>query len=130
MAGLPPVVCNASHMNQVFLNLLSNAADAIAGTGRIDVSGRVDGDLVEVRVTDSGSGIPPELLDRLFEPFFTTKPVGQGTGLGLSISFGIVRDHGGTIFAKSGPQGGSTFTVRLPIGGTHPRPTPPTAARP
>jgi PAS domain S-box-containing protein len=123
MAGLPHVVCNASHVNQVFLNLLSNAADAISGKGRIDVTGRVDGDYVEIRVTDSGAGIPPELMDRLFEPFFTTKPVGQGTGLGLSISFGIVRDHGGTISASSEPGRGSTFTVRLPIAGK------PTAAR-
>lgn len=117
MTGLPEVVCNASHLNQVFLNLLSNAADAIPGKGRIDVTGRVDGDSVEIEVTDSGTGIPPEIQDRLFEPFFSTKPVGQGTGLGLSISFGIVRDHGGTISAKSEPGRGSTFTVRLPIAG-------------
>jgi two-component system NtrC family sensor kinase len=117
LSGLPKVVCNAAHMNQVFLNLVSNAADAIAGPGRIDVTGRVVGDFVEIQVADTGSGIPPEVLPKIFEPFFSTKPLGEGTGLGLSISYGIIRDHGGTITAEPRPDGGTVFRVRLPLRG-------------
>jgi signal transduction histidine kinase len=120
MDGLPPVVCNSSQLGQVFLNLLTNAADAIEGPGHIRVSGSVDGEFVEVRLADDGVGIAPADLQRLFEPFFTTKPVGSGTGLGLSISYAIVRDHGGSIQASSEPGRGTTFMVRLPIRGGGP----------
>ena len=77
----------------------------------------MDGDAVFIAVTDSGSGIDPAVRERIFDPFFTTKPLGQGTGLGLSISYGIVKDHGGEISVDSTPGNGSTFTVRLPVGG-------------
>jgi signal transduction histidine kinase len=110
---LPPVWCQPSQLNQVFLNLLVNAAHAIEKNGRIAVRTRVDGDTVAVSVSDTGHGIKPEHLNRIFDPFFTTKPVGKGTGLGLSLSYGIVKKHGGTIDVASGPEG-TTFTVRLP----------------
>jgi two-component system NtrC family sensor kinase len=121
---LPPVACYAGQMNQVFMNLLSNAIDAIeqkGEPGEIFVKTAVikdDGEAprVSVSVRDTGTGIPPDKIKRVFDPFFTTKPVGHGTGLGLSVSHGIVTKHGGTIRVESRPGEGSTFTVELPIG--------------
>ncbi|MES2016222.1 MAG: ATP-binding protein [Pseudomonadota bacterium] len=118
---LPPVLCLASQLNQVFMNLLVNAAQAIQEHGVITLRTGVDGDMVWVAIGDSGCGIAPEVLNRIFEPFFTTKPVGSGTGLGLSLSYGIVNQHGGRIDVSSVVGSGTTFTVRLPI-------TPPAAA--
>jgi two-component system NtrC family sensor kinase len=107
---------HAGQLNQVFMNLLSNAAQAVAGRdgARIDlVTRRADGQVV-IEVIDNGPGIPAEILPRIFDPFFTTKEVGQGSGLGLSIVHGIVERHGGTIEVDSHVGGGTTFTVTLP----------------
>jgi len=114
---LPEVECKPSQLNQVFLNILLNAAHAIDGDarGRIAVRTGRTGDEVWVEVADSGCGIAPEVLPHIFDPFFTTKPVGVGTGLGLSISYGIVRDHGGRIEVDSTPGIGSCFRIVLPI---------------
>ena len=118
---LPLVMCAPAQINQVFLNLLVNALQAIEATskggGRIEIRTRAAGDEVIVEVADDGRGIPAELLPRIFDPFFTTKAVGEGTGLGLSISHGIVSDHGGRIEVESTPGQGSRFRVILPIRG-------------
>ena len=113
---LPEVQCLASELNQVFLNLLVNAAHAItAERGTITIRTGTEGDQVCVEVSDDGCGIPPENLSRIFDPFFTTKPVGKGTGLGLSLSYGIVKKHGGRIDVRSEPGQGTTFRVLLPV---------------
>jgi two-component system NtrC family sensor kinase len=117
----PPVLCNAGQLNQVFMNLLTNAAQAIDGHGLITVrTGAVDGDAgaeVWVEVEDDGCGISPEHQARIFEPFFTTKPVGKGTGLGLSLAWSIVQKHGGRIEIDSAPGSGTCFRVCLPVDG-------------
>jgi signal transduction histidine kinase len=112
---MPEIECMPSQLNQVFMNLLVNAAHAIAERGTITIVAEAVGDEVRVAITDTGSGIAPEVLGRIFDPFFTTKPVGQGTGLGLSLSYGIVRRHGGRIDVESEPGVGTTFRVWLPI---------------
>lgn len=112
---LPSVRCVASQINQVVMNLLTNAEQAITGRGTITVRTGMDDDSVWFEVQDTGCGIAPDKQARIFEPFYTSKPVGQGTGLGLSISFGIVQRHGGSITVKSSPDAGSTFRVTLPI---------------
>lgn len=113
--SLPEVECIASKLNQVFMNLLVNAAHAIEDRGTIWIrTGIADDDWVWVEVEDTGKGIPPENVSRLFEPFFTTKPVGKGTGLGLSVSYGIVEQHGGKIDVRSEVGKGSVFRVWLP----------------
>jgi PAS domain S-box-containing protein len=111
---IDPIDCIPSQLNQVFMNLLVNAANAIETHGRITVSTAQDTDHVTVSVSDTGSGIRAEHLDRIFEPFFTTKPVGKGTGLGLSLSYGIVQKHGGRIEVDSEVGRGTTFRVILP----------------
>ena len=114
--SIPDIECLPSQLNQVFMNLLFNAAHAIQGPrGAITLSTGQEGDSVWVEVADSGSGIAPENLSRIFDPFFTTKPVGKGTGLGLSLSYGIVRKHNGRIEVTSEPGKGATFRVILPI---------------
>jgi signal transduction histidine kinase len=113
---LPKVPCSAGQINQVVLNLLKNAADAIPGaSGDIWIRTRRDGDNVEISVRDSGTGIPPEVLSKIFDPFFTTKPVGKGTGLGLSVSMQLIEKHGGRLWAESPPGQGATFFIRLPL---------------
>ena len=112
---IPDIRCVPSQLNQVFMNLLVNAAQAIADRGRITITTGRRGDEVFVAVRDSGAGIPDELRTRIFDPFFTTKPVGTGTGLGLSVSHGIVQRHGGRIEVSSQPGAGSEFRVWLPI---------------
>jgi two-component system, NtrC family, sensor kinase len=112
---LPEVQCIAPQLNQVFLNLLVNASDAIIDQGTIHVRTGCSGDQVFVQIADSGAGIAPEILRRIFDPFFTTKPVGKGTGLGLSLSYGIVQKHHGRIDVQSIIGKGTTFTVFLPI---------------
>jgi len=113
---LPAIKCHPQQLNQVFLNMLVNAAHAIETRGEITVSSRREGDLVAVAISDTGGGIPEEIRSRIFEPFFTTKAVGKGTGLGLSISYDIIEKHGGSIEVESSPAG-TTFTIRLPIEG-------------
>jgi signal transduction histidine kinase len=112
---LPLVKCLASQLNQVFMNLIVNAAQAIKESGVITIRTGVDNGWVRVSIADTGAGIAPENLSRIFEPFFTTKPVGQGTGLGLSLSYNIVNKHGGRIEVESEMGKGTTFTVYLPV---------------
>ncbi len=112
---LPPVVGSADRLEQVVLNLLLNAKDAMNGEGRVRVRLRRHGSAAELIVHDEGPGIAPEVLDRLFEPFVTTKPVGQGTGLGLAVCHTLVERLGGTIEAENPPEGGARFVVRLPL---------------
>jgi PAS domain S-box-containing protein len=115
-AELPPIPCAPQELQQVFLNLVLNANQAIAPGGAIRLETALEPDAVLVRVSDDGCGIAPELAERIFDPFFTTKPVGEGTGLGLAISYQIVRNHGGEITVESQPGRGSCFCVRLPRG--------------
>jgi signal transduction histidine kinase len=120
--GIPDIEMNLNQIKQVFVNLLNNAAQAIASTrrpGRIGITAKRWLDGVAVSVADDGPGIPEELLPRVFEPFFTTKTEGEGTGLGLSICQGIVKEHGGRITLESGPGAGAIFTVEL-LGGSRP----------
>lgn len=113
--SLPMVECLQSEINQVLMNLLLNAGQAIDERGSIVVSTGHEGDTVWIEIADSGSGIPPGALQRIFDPFYTTKPVGTGTGLGLSISYGIVAKHNGRIEVDSTPGEGSRFRVVLPV---------------
>ena len=116
--ALPEIQCLPSELNQVFMNLLVNAAHAItAERGTITISTGVEGPNVWVEVADTGAGIAAENLQRTFDPFFTTKPVGKGTGLGLSISYGIVEQHGGRLLAGNHADGGAEFVVELPARG-------------
>jgi two-component system NtrC family sensor kinase len=121
LGDLPPVRCNIADLNQVFLNLIVNAADAIDDTGRrgaITVSTAVSGDHVVVRISDTGGGIPDEVRPKIFDPFFTTKDVGRGSGQGLPLARGIVHEgHRGTLTLDTVLGQGTTFTVRLPIDG-------------
>jgi len=113
---IPAVICSPSQINQVFLNLITNAAQAMEdGKGAITLTTRRDGDGVAVEVADSGKGIPPEVLPKIFDPFFTTKEAGKGTGLGLSISYKIIQQHGGRINVESQPGAGTRFTLWLPL---------------
>ena len=114
----PLVIGNAIQLEQVFLNLLTNARDALATARRkvIIITRAVHHDMVSVRVADTGRGIPGGLEQRIFDPFFTTKDVGQGTGLGLSITYGIIKEHQGTIIVENHPGAGATFVIRLPVG--------------
>jgi len=110
-----PVRCAPQELQQVFLNLVLNAAQAIAERGTIRIATERQDDQVVVHVDDDGCGISPEHLDRIFDPFFTTKAAGEGSGLGLGIAHGIVRSHGGEIRVESQPGRGSRFSVHLPI---------------
>jgi signal transduction histidine kinase len=112
---LPEVECIPSQLNQVFMNLLVNAGQAILERGVITLRTRQAGDQVQIEIADTGPGIPPEILNRIFDPFFTTKPVGSGTGLGLSITHSILRKHHGQIEVSSTLGKGTTFRITLPI---------------
>jgi PAS domain S-box-containing protein len=112
---LPPIVCYPGRLNQVFLNLLNNARQAMEGKGEIVIRTFVRDDRVHIALSDNGPGIPPEHLGKIFDPGFTTKGVGVGTGLGLAICYQIVRDHHGEITVQSEPGEGATFTVVLPV---------------
>jgi two-component system NtrC family sensor kinase len=113
---LPHIQADPAQLQQVFINLLNNAADAMESGGTIKISAaRLDEKMVEIRVADTGSGIPPENLDKLFTPFFTTKPAGKGTGLGLSIVYGIIKMHYGQIHAQSQIGQGTTIVITLPV---------------
>jgi PAS domain S-box-containing protein len=125
-ANLPSVHCSPAEFNQVVLNMVVNAAHAISdvvgdggkGKGKIGVKTRSDGEWAVIEISDSGSGMPAHVQQRIFEPFFTTKEVGKGTGQGLAIAHNVIVDkHGGTIKVASAPGKGTTFTIRLPIGG-------------
>jgi two-component system, NtrC family, sensor kinase len=118
---LPKVLCFASQINQVFMNILSNAVQAVQGQGEIWITaiplkvGNGQVGKIQISIQDSGIGMDPQTLEKIFEPFFTTKGVGQGTGLGLSISYGIIQNHGGEIHARSQKNVGTEFTVILPV---------------
>jgi signal transduction histidine kinase len=118
---LPDVECYPSQVNQVFLNLLLNACQAIPESGTVTIRSRLDRGRVAVEIIDTGTGIDPELLDRIFEPGFTTKGERSGMGLGLDICRRIIEEQGGTIEVRSTPGTGSTFTVMLPVRCKEPR---------
>jgi len=123
---LPPIRGDRNRLEQVFLNLIMNARDALDDKEELEgqefnkslkISSKRKGDEVVVKISDNGLGMSEAVKEKIFEPFFTTKPVGKGTGLGLSISFGIVRDYDGTIEVESEEGRGTTFTVRFPASG-------------
>jgi len=122
--SLPQIPIDPNQLQQVFINLLINAADAMNERGQVTVATRTSLDtasrrkFVEIEFTDTGPGIPEEHLGKVFEPFFTTKPVGKGTGLGLAVSYGIIKKHGGNIFVRSELGRGASFFVRLPAENT------------
>jgi len=116
--NLPPILADPHRLQQVFVNIIANAYQSMAGQGhpgRLRVSSGTDGDRIRVSFADTGPGIAAENLPKVFEPFFTTKDVGQGTGLGLSISYGIIQEHGGRIRVESQQGQGATFIVELPL---------------
>lgn len=116
---LPGVVCNPNQLNQVFLNLIMNAKQAVEGRPdpTITIKTGFDGDSVRIRIADNGCGMSPEVQKEIFVPFYTTKPIGQGTGMGLAIAYGIIKDHGGKISVKSAEGQGTVFVIRLPLSG-------------
>ncbi|NJN61780.1 MAG: HAMP domain-containing histidine kinase, partial [Coleofasciculaceae cyanobacterium RL_1_1] len=125
---LPPINCYIGPLNQVFMNLIANAIDAIESqlsrdrslgktdtTGQIEIATSIDVDCVTITVTDNGGGIPDHIRERIFDPFYTTKQIGKGTGLGLSICYQIVVDrHNGQLSCHSTPDIGTTFTITFP----------------
>lgn len=117
LGAIPKIRCYPGQLNQVFMNLLVNAAQAIPHRGEIDIETWASGGRVFVKISDTGAGIKKEHIHRLFTPFFTTKPVGKGTGLGLSISYGIIKKHNGTIEVRSEENKGTSFTIALPLDG-------------
>jgi len=112
---VPAIRCMPSKLNQVFLNLVTNAAQAIEQEGKILLKTFTENDALVVVIEDNGKGIPDDVLPRIFDPFFTTKPVGHGTGLGLAISYQIIKEHGGTIRVASRVGVGTRFVIRLPL---------------
>jgi signal transduction histidine kinase len=117
---LPKITCNPAQLNQVFLNLFTNAAQAMETRGKLHISTWHDADSVFVSIADNGKGIPEANLTRIFDPFFTTKPVGEGTGLGLAITHQIIQQHGGEIRAESKLNEGTQFYLRIPRSTTPP----------
>ncbi len=116
-AELPPILCYPGQLNQVWMNLLSNAAEAVLSreSPLVTITSVQEPDRVKVTISDNGTGIPPEVQSKIFEPFYTTKPVGQGTGLGLSICHSIIQRHGGEIWCESKPNQGTSFVIKIPI---------------
>jgi signal transduction histidine kinase len=119
---LPLVECYAGQMNQVFMNLLVNAIDALSDRRKqgdcpkiLIQTRHIEDQVVAIEISDNGIGIPPEMQSRIFDPFFTTKPIGEGTGLGLSISYQIMQKHQGVLACTSKPNQGTTFRIELPI---------------
>ncbi len=114
VGDVPAIRINPDKIQQVFLNIILNALDAMPGGGELRISARQSGKDLEITFTDTGVGIEEYMLDRIFDPFFTSKPLGKGTGLGLSICYGIIREHNGTITAESASGKGTTFIIRIP----------------
>ncbi len=117
LRGPAELMCSPALFNQVVMNIIGNAADAIDGTGTIRISTMQENDFCWIEIGDSGPGIPDEMRERIFEPFFTTKPVGTGMGLGLAIAYGIVQAHHGTIAIGNAPEGGALFAICVPVNG-------------
>jgi len=115
--NIPMVSGDIQQLNHVFMNIIINAAQAMAGKGRLTIESALhpDGNRVVLTFSDTGPGIPQEMLSQIFEPFFTTKEEGEGTGLGLSLAYSIVKEHGGTIEARNKPEGGAMFIIELPL---------------
>jgi two-component system NtrC family sensor kinase len=111
----PILAASPALLNQVVMNILSNAADALGGEGVIEIATNEQNGLYRIEINDSGPGVPETVRDRIFEPFFTTKPVGAGTGLGLAIAYAVVRAHKGEIAVDGGPLGGARFVIQLPV---------------
>jgi len=114
---LPEIKCYPRQLNQVFMNILVNASQAIEDKGEIRIKTFHKDGYIYVQISDTGVGIPPENLSKIFDPFFTTKEVGKGTGLGLTMAYNIVKKHGGTIEVESEVGKGTTFTIKLPVNG-------------
>jgi signal transduction histidine kinase len=112
---IPLILGDGRYLQQVFLNIILNAVDAMPRSGSLTIIGKNEPYKVSISITDTGCGIPAKNLERIFDPFFTTKSVGEGTGLGLSVSLGIVKEHRGEIRVESEVDKGSTFTVILPV---------------
>ena len=115
LGKLPMVECYPQQLNQVFMNLFVNAAQAIEKQGEISITTMADNGFVEIKIEDTGSGIDKKNLDRIFDPFFTTKDVGKGTGLGLNVAYNIIKKHNGTIDVKSQIGKGTVFKIRMPV---------------
>jgi len=115
LSDIPKTKCNLGQLNQVFMNLLVNAAQAIENHGEINVKTWHEEDNIFISISDTGCGIEEDKIGRIFEPFYTTKEVGKGTGLGLSITYDIIRKHNGAIQVKSKPGEGTTFTIKIPV---------------
>lgn len=113
----PEAAIDTGELQQVILNMLLNAMQAMPDGGHLGIQTRVSRDMVEIAITDTGIGIAPENLQKVFNPFFTTKEVGKGTGLGLSVSFDIIEKHGGTVKIESQLGRGTAFTIVLPMNG-------------
>ncbi|OEU70057.1 MAG: hypothetical protein BA863_01630 [Desulfovibrio sp. S3730MH75] len=116
LGKLPMVKCYPQQLNQVFMNLFVNAAQAIEKQGEISIATKADNGYVEIKIGDTGSGIDKENLAKIFDPFFTTKDVGKGTGLGLNVAYNIIKKHNGTIDVKSQVGKGTVFKIRIPVG--------------
>jgi signal transduction histidine kinase len=114
---LPPIWARESGMRGVCMNIMLNAVQAMPDGGTLTVASRSHGAEIELRIEDSGPGIPTQYLDRIWDPFFTTKPAGKGTGLGLSVTQRVVARHGGRIRAENRPEGGARFVIELPVDG-------------
>ncbi len=117
LGELPPVICNHQQINQVLLNIIINASQAIEEKGQITIKTFTDNEYAVVKITDNGTGMSEENVKKIFDPFFTTKPIGKGTGLGLSIAHGVIEKHRGSIEVQSKEGEGTTFTVKLPVKG-------------
>jgi signal transduction histidine kinase len=115
LGELPLLTCTPSQINQVLLNILNNAAQAMTKSGQILIKSWADTRCAYLSIQDNGAGIPNDIQQRIFDPFFTTKAVGEGTGLGLAISYKIVQQHGGTIRFASEPGRGTRFVISLPL---------------
>ncbi len=126
---VPPLRAQGERLQQVFINIILNAIDAMPGGGMLGIRLALEGGAAAIRISDTGAGIRPEHLSRIFDPFFTTKGVGKGTGLGLSISYAVVKEHDGRLEVRSEVGRGSTFTIVLPLERNNPRGAPPAAPR-
>ena len=120
--SIPLVEVDVGQMQEVFMNLILNAAQAMDGSGTLTAVTRLirDATVVEIEIRDTGPGIPSDKIDKIFEPFYTTKEIGRGTGLGLSIAYGIIERHHGSIHVESEVGRGTSFFVRLPVPETEP----------